>query len=437
VASKHFRPSPLRGFIRSRLRPRRGIVDPTIVTEVIRPAASQALTVTQLTRLIRDTVRTNPLLARVLVRGEVTNLQPAPTGHAFFTLKDAASQVSCILFREDADALGFELEDGMDVVASGDVDVFPKKGTIQFLVRAATPAGVGAFWAAYQRTRRKLAAEGLFEAARKRPLPRFPRRIGVVTSDVGAVVHDILTILRRRYPAAHVVVAPALVQGPGAPSSLRRALAAVADRVDVVIVARGGGSLEDLWCFNDEGLARAVATCRVPVLSAIGHETDVTIVDFVADVRAPTPSAAAELVSPDAVELAARVDDAGHALLSEIRGIVDSVRERLASLAERMSPRALRRGVEANRVLLERVGASLVAIGPRAMVRHRDCFEALGRRLDLLSPLATLQRGYAIAEREDGHIVARAAEVEPGEGLAVRFQDGRIRVRVQGGAQAA
>ncbi|HYU06955.1 MAG TPA: exodeoxyribonuclease VII large subunit, partial [Thermoplasmata archaeon] len=237
-------------------------------------------------------------------------------------------------------------------------------------------------------------------------------------------------ILRRRYPLAHVIVAPALVQGPEAPASLRRALAFVADRVDVVIVARGGGSLEDLWCFNDEGLARAVATCRVPVVSAIGHETDVTIVDFVADVRAPTPSAAAELVSPDAVELAARANDAGHGLLREIRELLAGARGRVTGLGERMSPRALRRGVEANRALLGRTYMALAAVAPREVSRHRDRLDALGRRLDVLSPLATLQRGYAIAERDDGRVVARAAEVDSGDALAVRFQDGRIHVRV-------
>src|SRR5439155_2149796 len=203
------------------------------------------------------------------------------------------------LFREDAEMLGFDLEDGMDVVVSGDVDVFPRRGSVQLLIKAATPAGVGAFWAAYQKTRKKLAAEGLFDPVRKRPLPPFPQRIGVVTSEIGAVVHDIVTILRRRYPIAHLVIAPALVQGPEAPASLRRALAVVADRVDVVIVARGGGSLEDLWCFNDEGLARAVAASRVPVVSAIGHETDVTIVHVVAH--------AAEVETGDA--LAVRFQD--------------------------------------------------------------------------------------------------------------------------------
>src|SRR3989442_4720728 len=260
-------------------------MDPIAITCENRPGTPQALTVTQLARVIRDTVRANPILSRILVRGEVSNLQRAPAGHVFFTLKDATAQISCTLFREDAEMLGFDLEDGMDVVVSGDVDVFPRRGSVQLLIKAATPAGVGAFWAAYQKTRKKLAAEGLFDAARKRPLPPFPQRIGVVTSEIGAVVHDIVTILRRRYPIAHLVIAPALVQGPEAPASLRRALAVVADRVDVVIVARGGGSLEDLWCFNDEGLARAVAASRVPVVSAIGEREDGHVVAHAAEVE--------------------------------------------------------------------------------------------------------------------------------------------------------
>lgn len=395
------------------------------------PGSRQALTVSQLARLIRETVRGNPLLTRVLVRGEVSNIQEAPAGHFFFTLKDATAQVSCILFREDVEGLGFDLEGGMDIVVSGDVDVFPRRGTVQLVVRAATPAGVGAFWAAYQRTRKKLAVEGLFDPERKRRLPAYPGRVGVVTSEIGAVVHDILTILRRRYPLAHVVIAPALVQGPEAPASLRRALVSVADRVDVVIIARGGGSLEDLWCFNDEGLARSVATCRVPVVSAIGHETDVTIVDFVADVRAATPSAAAELVSPDREDLADRVGTAGRTLLEEVRDLLRTSRDGVRELGDRISPRGLRRGVEANRSQLERVLAALLATGPREVSRLRDRLGAIGQRLDVLSPLATLRRGYAIAEREDGHVIARAAEVAVGEDLAVRFQDGRIHVLVE------
>jgi exodeoxyribonuclease VII large subunit len=389
-----------------------------------------ALTVSDLARLLRDTLRGNPLLSEILVRGETGNVQVAPSGRVYFTMRDAAAQVACVLFPIEAQALGFDLEDGMAVLASGSVDLFARRGEVQFVVRTLMPTGVGAFWATFQRMRKKLGAEGLFESARKRPLPEFPERIGVVTSEIGAVVHDIVTILRRRYPLADVIVAPAQVQGPGAPASLRWALTSVAERVDVVIVARGGGSLEDLWCFNDEGLARTVAACRVPVVSAIGHETDVTIVDFVADIRAATPSAAAELVSPDREELAVHIDAAGQAMAREIREVLRSSNDRVRGLGERMSPSGLRRGVETKRLHLERVRALLFDLGPREIGRDRERLDAIGQRLDVLSPLATLRRGYTIAEREDGRVVSRAVDVDTGDALAVRFHDGRIHVLV-------
>lgn len=391
----------------------------------------RALTVSELTRLLKETLRGNPLLTHVLVRGETSNVQRVPSGMVFLTLKDAAAQVSCVLFRDDADALPFDLEDGMDVVVSGDVDLFTRKGEVQLVVRALTPAGVGAAWVAFQRTRRTLEAEGLFAESRKRPLPAFPRRIGVVTSEGGAVVHDIVTILRRRFPLVHVVVAPALVQGPEAPVSLRRALAALVSRVDVVILARGGGSFEDLGAFNDEALARAIAAAPVPVVSAVGHETDVTIADFVADVRAPTPSAAAELVSPDRADLEARVEAARERLR---RGVHDAIREgtsRLASWADRLSLKGLRRDVEVNADRLASRGRSFVLGIRRDLAWHAERLEAHARRLDVLSPLATLRRGYAIASRADGSLLAWACEASRGETILVRLQDGRLRTRVE------
>ncbi len=390
----------------------------------------RALTVSELTRLLKDTLRGNPLLNRVLVRGETSNVQPVPSGLVFFTLKDASAHLACVLFREEAEALAFDLEDGMDVVASGDVDLFTRKGEVQLIVRALTPAGVGAFWVAFQRMRKKLEAEGLFDATRKRPLPRFPRRIGVVTSESGAVLHDIVTILRRRFPIADVVVASALVQGPEAPASLRTALAEAAPLVDVVILARGGGSLEDLWAFNDEALARSVVACPVPVVSAVGHETDVTITDFVADVRAPTPSAAAEIVSPDREELASRLETMREGL---DRGMRDAIREgasRLASMAERLSVKGLRRNVEVDAGRLASAGRSLGVAMRRELVRQGERLEALARRLDVLSPLATLRRGYAIVSRDDGSLLAWACETGPGEPILVRLQDGRLHARI-------
>jgi len=392
--------------------------------------APRSLTVTELAQLLRDTLRGNPILSRVLVRGEASNVQRTPAGHVFFTLKDATAQVACVLFRDEAEAAAPVLEDGMEVVASGEVDLYTRKGEVQLVVRAVTPAGIGAFWATFQRTRKRLAADGLFDVSRKRPLPRFPRRIGVVTSESGAVVHDIVVVLRRRWPLADVVVAPSSVQGSEAPAQLRSALRALGDRVDVVVLARGGGSLEDLWAFNDEALARSIAACPVAVVSAVGHETDVTIADFVADVRAPTPSAAAEVATPDAAELRARLRTHRDALA---RSVLAVLRERwtdVARIGERLSPAGLRREVETDSARLSTAASALLAAGTHSVERARERLESLGRRLDVLSPLATLRRGYAIVSRPDGGILPCAKTIEAGEPLVVRLQDGRVHVHV-------
>jgi len=397
-----------------------------------RSEAPRPLTVTELTFLVRDTLRSNPLLARILVRGEVGSVQAAAAGHVFFVLKDANAQISCVVFRDDAEGLGVELGDGMEVVASGSLDFYGRRGEVQFAVCALMPAGVGAFWATFQRTRKRLAAEGLFDAARKRAAPRFPARIGIVSSEAGAALHDVVAVLRRRWPLAEVVVAPALVQGPEAPASLRAALAVIGGRVDIVILARGGGSLEDLWCFNDEGLARAIAACPVPVVSAVGHETDVTIADFVADIRAPTPSAAGELVSPDLPE----VRGEARALAEDlVRGIRDALRAhsaRLAAAQERLSPKGLSRDIASNRAHLRSLAALLVSAAARAVEQSRQLAEFAARRLQALSPQATLERGYAIVRDADGRLVTSVDDARPRDSLSVRLRDGRLHVLVRG-----
>ncbi len=390
----------------------------------------RALTVSELARLLRDTVRSNPLLSRVLVRGEISNVQRTAAGVTFFTLKDATAQIACVLFRADGETLPFDLEDGLAVLATGDVDLYPRKGEVQLVVRALEPEGVGLFWASFQKTRKALDAEGLFDSARKRPLPTYPHRIGLVTSERGAVLHDVVTILRRRFPLADIVLSPALVQGDEAPASLRAALAAVEDRVDVVILARGGGSLEDLWCFNDEGLARAIAACPVPVVSAVGHETDVTIADFVADVRAPTPSAAAELASPDLAELQAHAHSLAQTCMGAVSDLLRERRMALASAGRRLSPVALRQETERMAERLRHLGCGLRDGALRAHASDSQRLEALGDRLDAVSPLGTLRRGYAIVERAAGSVVTLAREVRLDEALIVRLQDGRLHVHV-------
>ena len=390
-----------------------------------------ALTVSELDRLLRDTVRANPLLNQVLVRGETGNVQRAATGVVFFTLRDDEAQIACVLFRTVAEALPFELADGMAVLATGDVDLYARRGEVQLVIRTVAPEGVGLFWATFQKTRKTLEEAGLFAAARKRPLPAFPRRIGLVTSERGAAVHDLVTILRRRYPLAAVVLSPSLVQGAEAPASLRRALADVQDRVDVVIVARGGGSLEDLWCFNDEALARAVAACPVPVISAVGHETDVTIVDFVADVRAPTPSAAAELVSPNIRELRELILSLVDTSLTTIRDLLRDHRRGLALAGGRLSPTSLQQEVHEDGEDLRRLGRGLRDAAARALRSAAERLASLDGRLDAVSPLGTLRRGYAIIEREDGRVVTEARAVNASDSLLVRLRDGRLHVHVE------
>jgi exodeoxyribonuclease VII large subunit len=390
-----------------------------------------ALTVSELARLLRDTVRSNPLLTRVLVRGEASNVQRVSGGVVFFTLKDEGAQIPCVLFRTDAEALPFDLEDGMAVLASGDVDLYARRGEVQLVVHTLSPEGVGLFWATFQRTRKTLDAEGLFDSARKRPLPTYPRRIGLVTSERGAVLHDLVTILRRRYPLADVVLSSALVQGPEAPASLRQALVAVQDRVDLVILARGGGSLEDLWCFNDESLARTIASCPVPVVSAVGHETDVTIADFVADVRAPTPSAAAELASPDAEDLQVHLQSLADATLAAIQDALRERRKAVAVAGGRLSPLALRSDVAESAMRLGKLGHGLHEAAVRMLAAQSERLDSVADRLDAVSPLGTLRRGYAIVERDVGGVVTLARSVLLSDHLVVRLQDGRLHIRVE------
>ncbi len=389
-----------------------------------------ALTVSELARLLRDTLRSNPILSKVFVRGETGNVQRGATGIVFFTLRDDEAQIPCVLFRPVAESLPFELADGMAVLATGDVDLYARRGEVQLVIRTIAPEGVGLFWATFQKTKKVLEEEGLFAAARKRPLPTFPRRIGLVTSERGAAVHDLVTILRRRYPLAAVVLSPSLVQGEEAPASLRRALADVQDRVDVVIVARGGGSLEDLWCFNDEALARAIAACPVPVISAVGHETDTTILDFVADVRAPTPSAAAELVSPDVQELRKHILSLAETALTTIRDLLRDRRRGLALAGGRLSPASLQKEFREDGEALGRLGRGLLDGIARIFRSTGEQLASLDDRLDAVSPLGTLRRGYAIVEREDGHVVTEARTVEASDPLVVRLRDGRLHVHV-------
>jgi exodeoxyribonuclease VII large subunit len=398
--------------------------------EAPRPAPL-ILRVSDLNRRVRVLLDGDPALADVWVEGEVSQPSYPPSGHCFFVLKDAASQVKAVLFREELARATVRPEHGMHVIVHGKVRAYEPQGSYQVYVESITPAGAGDLHQQYEALRTKLAAEGLFEAGRKRPLPRFPRRIGVVTSPVGAVWRDIGNVMRRRYPIGELVLSPTIVQGPTASGAIVRALQRLyADAgIDLIILARGGGSLEDLWSFNDERVVRAVIEAPMPVVVGVGHESDVTLADFAADLRAPTPSAAAEQAVPD---------------LAQFPAILDRLRDRasaamISGLADRGSflgqeGRALARLLPDTAAARQRA-AELVDRGHRALsartARETTVLQGLADSLRALSPTATLERGYAVARLADGTIVRDPAQARRGEPLEVVVARGTIDTRVE------
>jgi exodeoxyribonuclease VII large subunit len=404
--------------------------EPAADQPVIR-AAPRILRVSDLNRRVRQLLDGDPTLADVWVEGEVSQPSFPPSGHCFFTLKDAASQVRAVLFREELAASSVRPEHGMQVICHGRLRAYEPQGLYQLYVTTMTPAGAGDLHQRYEALRAKLAGEGLFEERRKRPLPRWPRRIGVATSPVGAVWRDINNVMRRRYPMAELVLSPTIVQGATAAGAIARALQRLYAQpgLDLIILARGGGSLEDLWSFNDERVVRAVAASPVPIVVGVGHESDVTLADFAADVRAPTPSAAAEQAVPDATQfpaILARLRDRGSAALL---GTL-AARQRLAAEEGRALIR-LAPDVGAAR----QRAADLVDRGHRALAgragRERMALGALADGLRALSPAATLERGYAIARLADGRVVRDPAQAAVGEPLDVTVARGRLVTRVE------
>lgn len=364
----------------------------------------RAYSVADVNRLARQLLEGR--IAPLWVAGEVSGWKRYGSGHCYFSLRDADAQIRCVMFRSEAARLPTEPEEGMKVRAFGRVTIYEQRGTFQLIVELLEGEGGDGLWRlAFERLRKKLEAEGLLAAERKRPLPRYPGRIGVVTSPSGAALHDIVEVVERRAPWTTVVLAPARVQGETAAGEVAAALRRLGRRghVDVVIVGRGGGSVEDLWAFNEETVARAIADCPVPVVSAVGHEVDVTIADLVSDRRAPTPSAAAELVAPDgaAVDRATRL--AGTRMAAALRGaLVERVRE-VAALAG-----GLQYGMEA------------------AIRTRQERLARVAGRLEALSPLAALRRGYSVAQDEDGRLLRRVADFAPGSRFRLRVQDGRV-----------
>jgi exodeoxyribonuclease VII large subunit len=386
-------------------------------------------TVSELTLYIKDLLELDPELQRVRVIGEISNLTQATSGHLYFTLKDAEASISCVMWRSAAEVLDWQPEHGAAALARGRISVYPPRGSYQLYVDELQPEGLGDLHARFEELRERLRAEGLFEAERKRPLPEFPRVVGVITSPQAAALRDVLNVLRRRYPLAQVLLSPALVQGDQAPPQIVAALQALdaRDDVDVILLVRGGGSLEELWAFNDERVARAVVACRHPVVSGVGHETDFTIADFVADLRAPTPSAAAELAVPDRADLQQQLVVVRDRLARSMDRLLSQMHQALQEhqrAVQRLSPQAR---VDMHRQQVDdHVRRASHALAYRLNLR-RSGLAGLEARLAALSPLATLERGYAIVRLADtGDVVRSTGQVRAGDGLAIRVHDGEF-----------
>lgn len=394
--------------------------------------AERVLTVRDLTRYIKTLVESDLRLGVVAVRGEISNYKEHYSGHVYFTLKDDSAQLRCVMFRSRAATVRFRPENGMSVIASGGVSVFERDGQYQLYVEDLQPDGVGALHVAFEQLKQRLAAEGLFAAERKRPLPFLPRRIGVVTSAAGAALRDIITVSTRRWPQVSLLVAPVAVQGEEAPPQIARAVAALnrVPDIDVIIVGRGGGSLEELWAFNDEAVARAIFSSRAPVVSAVGHETDFTIADFVADFRAATPSAAAECAVPDIREVSRNLATHVARLEGGLRRHYERCRAKLdAELRRPVLARPLT-GLERRQQSVDMAVRHLSAAGERLIADGGSRLAILGGRLQALSPLSTLARGYAICQLPDGSIVRNVSRLRAGDDVKVTLARGAAMCRV-------
>jgi exodeoxyribonuclease VII large subunit len=385
------------------------------------------LTISAINAYIRRRLEADPTLQDVWLVGEVSNWKQAASGHIYFTLKDAEAALRCVIWRSQASQLLYlPRREGESVVAHGRISVYEAGGNYQFYVDDLEPAGQGALHAQFERIKTRLAAEGLFELALKQSLPPFPQRIGVVTSPDGAALRDILNVLRRRYPLAQVILSPTQVQGETAALQIIAALSALMpQQADVIILARGGGSLEDLWAFNDERLARAMAACPIPIVTGIGHEVDFTIADFVADVRAPTPSAAAELVSPDKNELKQRLAGYQQDLTELARQAISEARNELQRqqwTLTRLSPQTqLNNYRQRLDILLSRATQTI----RHQLILQRQQVNSLASQLATLNPEATLKRGYAVVHRGQ-QVITAAAQVEPGDEVTVQVSQGEF-----------
>lgn len=390
--------------------------------------SQQILSVTQLNEYVRTMMDADPLLTGLAVKGEISNYKLYPSGHHYFTLKDEGGALRCVMFRGNAMRLRFKPENGMQIIAIGKVSVYPRDGAYQLYVNAMALDGVGDLHTAFEQLKKKLAAQGLFDPQHKKPIPRYPKTIGIVSSSAGAAVHDMLRILKKRYPLARVRLFPVRVQGTEAPGEIAAAIdyANHHHLADLLIVGRGGGSIEDLWAFNEEPVAYAVYRSQIPVISAVGHEPDVTICDYVADLRAATPSNGAELAVPDQDALRQTLDTAQAAMIAAITKQIDGARRHLRILSESNALQSPEHYLKQRAEALEHLKSKLLSFQQRNLSQKQQRFIALTATLDAMSPLKILTRGYAMVTDPDDAVVRSVQQVNQGDKLSVSVSDGTI-----------
>jgi len=390
--------------------------------------------VAELTTYIREMFDVNENLQDVWVQGEVSNMRRAASGHWYFTLKDSQAQLKCVMWRSSAERQTVSPQDGDAILAHGRVSVYDAQGVYQLYADQVRPVGMGDLYAQFEQLKAKLQAEGLFDPFRKRPIPTFPRQIGVVTSADAAAFQDIQNVLRRRFPLAAVILSPTMVQGADAPPQIVKAIERLNQhtQVDIILVCRGGGSIEDLWAFNDERVARAIANSRIPTITGVGHETDFTIADFVSDLRAPTPSAAAELATPDSADLRAGVRDLTDTLHTLMDNTLFNLRTNLSASRRTMGHISPTSRIRNLRQRVDDWNTRIISLQKTQIERLRERLDARDAALKAADPRSILKRGYAIVYRsEDGERLGEAKGVKPGVGITVQFHDGDLKARVE------
>lgn len=394
--------------------------------------AQQILSITQINEYIRTMMDGDRLLCGVAIRGEISNYKVYPSGHHYFTLKDDSAALKCVMFRGNAAKLRFRPDNGMQVVAMGKISVYPRDGAYQLYCTGLILDGVGDLYAAFEQLKTKLAAEGLFDPAHKKSIPQFPKTIGIVTSSAGAAVHDMLRILNKRFPLTKVRLLPVRVQGAEAPEEITAAIGYANHHklADLLIVGRGGGSIEDLWAFNDERVAYAIYRSQIPVISAVGHEPDVTISDFVADLRAATPSNAAELAVPDQDALRQMLDTMSTAMATALQRQLKSSQQRLKMLSDSAALQSPQGYLEQRSKSVELLKNRMIAAQTAVLSRHNQCYLTLAAKLDALSPLKVLTRGYAMVQNKDSQVIRSVTQTSVGDAIRITLRDGTVNATV-------